>query len=58
MSKKYRVVVEHSYLLEDYIEADSIEQAWDLARELDGGGFKEVDGSSLWHVEDVHEEDD
>lgn len=57
--KKYYVQAQYTVNLYTYVEAESLEQAWDIAKELDGGEFKEVDqgAGSDWVVYDVTEEE-
>ena len=50
---KFKVIAQISYLLECEVEAENWSEARELAYQLDGGDFKEIDGSSLWEIEDV-----
>jgi hypothetical protein len=50
---RYKVYATMSVELETEIEADSLEEAWEKARETDGAEFKEIDGSGAWNVFDV-----
>jgi len=52
---KFTVTAQISYLLTAEIEADSWSKARERAYDLDGGDFKELDGSSLWEIESVEE---
>jgi hypothetical protein len=52
---KYKVTAQISYLLDCEIEANSYEEARDKANQLDGGDFKEVDGTSLWDIDSIEE---
>lgn len=52
---KYRVIAEISYLLSCDIEANSYEEAQNKAYEIDGGDFKEIDGSSVWAIDSIKE---
>ncbi len=56
--KSYRVMAEMSVMYETTIEANSLEEAREMAREVDGGTFSEVDGGSSWTITDVLEEED
>ena len=40
---------------DDGDEVEDDEDAWDFAREFDGGNFKELDGSGDWKVYEVEE---
>lgn len=53
--KKFRVVAEISYLLACEIEAEDYTEAREKAIDLDGGDFKEVDGSSMWNIDAIEE---
>jgi hypothetical protein len=51
--QKFRVVAEISYLLETDIEADSLEQAENIAHELDGATFNEIEQSGDFKIINV-----
>ena len=54
--KKYRVFAKSSDILEATIEAESEEEAWQLAEEMDGGEFDLPDERDAdWHIYDVRE---
>jgi hypothetical protein len=53
--KKYKAYATISYDLECEFEIEDDEDAWDVARDLDGGDFKELDGSGDWKVYEVEE---
>ena len=55
MTKKYKVYAICSYVLTAEIEAESEEQAWDIAYDLEGDQFKEVDNCSDWQIDQVSE---
>ena len=60
MSKKYRAYAVISYELVCEFELDDDEIAegvdpWDFANQLDGGDFKELDGSADWKIFEVQE---
>jgi hypothetical protein len=52
---KYRVIAQISYLLDCEIEASNYEDARAKAIHLDGGDFKEIDGTSLWDIDSIEE---
>jgi hypothetical protein len=52
--KTYRIEASYTTYLWLEVEADSIEKAHDLAREADGGDFKES-GFTDWHIDSVTE---
>ena len=55
---KFRVLAEMTILLEHEIEADSLEQAWELAKQADGGDFTVMDETHQtdgWDIYDVQE---
>lgn len=57
--KTYRVLAETSYLVECFIKAESQEKAEELARDLDGGDFTEIELSGDWtliHVEEANDD--
>jgi hypothetical protein len=52
--KKYKVTAQHTVYLSAEVEAESSEQAWELAIALDGGDFEES-GFGDWDVISVEE---
>ena len=54
---KYLINAQYTVNLHTTIEADSEQEAWDIARDLDGGEFKEdSDGAfSDWEIYNVSE---
>lgn len=52
--KTFKVTASYTTYLETYIEAEDLEQAEQLACELDGGAFDSVD-SDGWNINDVYE---
>ena len=52
--KNFKVTASYITYLTAKIEADSLEEACELARELDGGSFKD-DGRYDWNIDDVVE---
>jgi hypothetical protein len=52
---KFKVLAQYDVELETTIEADSLEEAWDKARDLDGSEFTEVNKDG-WRIYDVTEE--
>lgn len=53
--KKFKVTASYTTYLETYVEAEDLEQAEQLACELDGGEFTQVDNDG-WTINDVYEE--
>jgi len=53
--KRYKAYATISYDLVCDFEVEDDEDAWDFARDLDGGDFKELDGSAEWKVYEVEE---
>jgi hypothetical protein len=51
--KRYKAYAIISYELECEFEVEEGEDAWDVARDLDGGDFKEIDLSSDWKLYEV-----
>jgi hypothetical protein len=51
--KRYKAYATISYELECEFDIEDDEDAWDFAREIDGGDFKEIDGSGEWKVYEV-----
>jgi hypothetical protein len=53
---KYQVLASYRILCETYIEADSEDEAWKIAYNLDGGEFSMCrgDGFGDWSVEEVN----
>lgn len=52
--KTFKVTANYVTYLEAYVEAEDLEQAEQLAYELDGGAFEAVDNDS-WNIDDIHE---
>jgi len=53
MTTKYRAYATISYDLVCEFEVEEGEDPWEVARDLDGGDFKEIDNASDWKVFDV-----
>lgn len=53
--KKYKVRASYQAMCEAVIEANSLDEAYDLAKELDGGMFDTECDPDDWHIEDVEE---
>lgn len=57
--KKYKVIASYVTFCELEIEAEDRDQAWELAKEADGGDFEPLKGRwgelSDWHIDDVRE---
>ena len=53
MTTKYRAYATISYDLVCEFEVKDGQDAWEVARDLDGGLFKEIDNSSDWKVFDI-----
>jgi len=51
---KYRVTATMSIDLFTFIEAPNELEAWDIARELDGGQFKEEKQGGDWSIDGVY----
>ena len=54
--KTYTAYATITYELKYTFELEDDEDAWDYARDLDGGEFKEIDGSGDWNIYEVQEE--
>ena len=52
--KKFKVMASYTTFLEVVIEAESLEQAEDLAEDLDGGSFTQVEHGD-WEIYAVQE---
>lgn len=52
--KKYKVLASYLTFCELEVEAENEDEAWELAREADGGSF-EPDGFGDWSINDVTE---
>jgi hypothetical protein len=55
--KKYKAYATISYDLVCEFEVEDGEDPWDVARDLDGGDFKEMDDSGDWHIYEVEEKE-
>ena len=56
--KRYKAYAMISYELECEFEIEDDEDAWAFAKNMDGGDFKEVDGSSDWKIYEVVEKNE
>jgi hypothetical protein len=54
--KTYTAYATITYELKYTFELEDDEDAWDYARDLDGGEFKEIPDSGEWHIYEVQEE--
>lgn len=52
--KTYKIYAEYVVYLEHVVLANSEEQAWNIANEMDGGSFKQV-ANDDWSITDVEE---
>lgn len=55
MTKKFKVQASYTTFLDAVIEADTLEQALDIARDMDGAEFKDT-GLGDWSIDNVFEE--
>ena len=55
MTKLYKAYATISYELDCVFEVEDGQDPWDVAQQLDGGDFKEIDGSSDWRIFEVQE---
>jgi hypothetical protein len=57
--KKFKVIASYLTFCELEVEAENEDEAWELAREADGGDFEPLKGRwqelSDWHINDVSE---
>ena len=56
--KKYKVTASYLTFCELEVEAENEDQAWDMARDADGGDFEPLKGRwglSDWRINDVSE---
>lgn len=54
--KKFKVLASYTSYCTIDIEAENEDQAWELARDMDGGSFEPVRGwDGEWHISDVRE---
>lgn len=53
--KKFRVTACYYTYCTAVVEADTEDEAYKLAREMDGGDFKESGELGDWHINDVTE---
>jgi hypothetical protein len=53
--KTYKVTASFSTYCQVFIEAESLEEAIELAHEMDGLTFR-PDGQDFWQIEDVEEQ--
>lgn len=55
--RKFKVRASYQALCETEIEANSLDEAYELAKQLDGGSFDTHCDPDDWHIEDVTEVD-
>lgn len=57
--KIYKITAAYTVFCETEIEAENKDQAYKIARELDGGAFELVDNDGLsdWRIYDVSEDE-
>ena len=55
MSKKFHVIASYINYCETVIEADTLEQAQEMASNMDGGDFNMMLGSGDWSIDCVEE---
>ena len=53
MTTKYKAYATISYELVCEFEVEEGDDPWEIAYEIDGGDFKEIDGSSDWKLYEV-----
>jgi len=53
--KRYKAYATISYDLVCEFDVEEGQDAWDVARDLDGGVFKEVDNTSEWNLYEIQE---
>jgi hypothetical protein len=57
--KKFRVIASYLTFCELEVEAENEDQAWEMAKDADGGDFEPLKGRfselSGWHINDVSE---
>jgi uncharacterized membrane protein YkoI len=53
--KKFKITACYYTYCTAVVEAEDEEQAYELARDMDGGDFEASDDHSDWHINDVVE---
>ena len=53
--KTYKVTATYTVYCETEIEAENKDQAYQIAREMDGGDFKQSNELGDWHINDIQE---
>jgi hypothetical protein len=53
--KKFIVRASYSAMCETEVEADNIDEAYEIAKKLDGGVYDTVCDPDDWHIEDIWE---
>jgi len=56
--KKFKVIACYYTYCTAEIEAESEEQAYEIARDMDGGGFTPSNENYDWHINEVEEMDE
>jgi hypothetical protein len=54
--KKYKAIASYTTYVQAYIEAETEDEAYAIAKEMDGGSFKQMDeGHRWWQINSVLE---
>lgn len=55
--KKFKVIASYRTIVYAIVEAEDEDQAYDIARDMDGGDFERAKGDDLsdWSIDDVEE---
>jgi hypothetical protein len=53
--KKFKVIASYLTFCELEVEAENEDQAWELAREADGGDFEQMNELGDWYINEVVE---
>jgi hypothetical protein len=55
--KKFKVIASYRTIVYAIVEAEDEDQAYDIARDMDGGDFERDKGDDLsdWSIDDVEE---
>ena len=57
MTKTFTVLAEMSVSLETEVEAETLQDAWKIAKDTDGSEFIEVEKAADWHICSVVEKE-
>lgn len=56
--KKFKVIACYYTYCTAIVEAEDVDQAYEIARDMDGGDFEASNDNTDWHINDIYEVDE